>query len=178
MKVWAEAANELKEQGKSAILDGFWPQIDSQVAINKHSPSKKKNGKKKAQEELIEVEEEETWKIKTPVKSSDEQEKRLATTEKAQAEQSALATTLTDALDKTRVDCNKVLIKADIAIADSSRAANALMKQLAALDEEIEAYVKIVANSGSAAKYLEAQVKKIADYIAKLTNVPSNEWKL
>ena len=177
MKVWAEAANELKEQGKSAILDGFWPQIDSQVAINKHSPSKKKNGKKKAQEELIEVEEEETWKIKTPVKSSDEQEKRLATTEKAQAEQSALATTLTDALDKTRVDCNKVLIKADIAIADSSRAANALMKQLAALDEEIEAYVKIVANSGSAAKYLEAQVKKIADYIAKLTNVSSNEME-
>ena len=52
------------------------------------------------------------------------------------------------------------------------------MKHLAALDEEIEAYVKIEANSESAAKYLEAQVKKIADYIAKLTNVPSYEWKL
>jgi hypothetical protein len=39
MKAWAEAANELKEQGRGAILDGFWPQIDSQEVINKHSPS-------------------------------------------------------------------------------------------------------------------------------------------
>jgi hypothetical protein len=111
---------------------------------------KKKNGKKKAQEELIEVEEEETWKVKTPVKSSDEQEKRLATIEKAHAEQPTLVTTLTNALGKTRVDCNKVLIKANIAIEDSSRAVNALVKHLVALDEEIGAYVKIVANSESA----------------------------
>jgi hypothetical protein len=85
MKAWAEAANELKEQGKSAILDGFWPQIDCHQQTQ---PLQEKNGKKKAQEELIEVEEEEAWMTKTPVKSSDEQEKRLATIEKAQAEHS------------------------------------------------------------------------------------------
>jgi hypothetical protein len=49
MKAWAEAANEMKEQGKSEILDGFWPQIDSQHAISKHSP---RQGKKRHQESL------------------------------------------------------------------------------------------------------------------------------
>ena len=75
------------------------------------------------------------------------------TIEKAQAEQSTLVTTLTDALGKTRMECNKVLVKANIAIEDSNRAANALVKHLAALDEEIEAYEKIVENSDSAASY-------------------------
>jgi hypothetical protein len=123
MKAWAEAANELKEQGKSAVLDGFWPQIDSQVVINKHSPAKKKSGKKKAQEEMIEVEEQEAWMTKTPEKSGAEQEKRFANIEEAQAEQSALVTTPTDALGKTRMECNKVLVKANIAIEDPSKSA-------------------------------------------------------
>jgi uncharacterized coiled-coil protein SlyX len=106
----------MKEQGKSQILDGFWPQIDSQDVISKHSPAKEKSDTKKAREEVIEVEEEETWMAKTPVKSGAEQEKRFATIEKAQAEQTALVSSLTDALGKTRMECNKVLVKANIAI--------------------------------------------------------------
>ena len=48
MKAWAEAANELKEQGKSAILDGFWPQIDSQVVININTaPPRRKTARRK-----------------------------------------------------------------------------------------------------------------------------------
>jgi hypothetical protein len=39
------------------------------------------------------------------------------------------------------------------------------VKHLAALDEEIEAFEKIVTNNESAASYLETQVKKIAKYI-------------
>ena len=90
---------------------------------------------------------------------------------------STSVTTLTDALGKTRMECNKVLVKANIAIEDSNRAANALVKHLAALDEEIEAFENIVSNSESAASYLETQVKRIAEYIAKLTNVPSSEME-
>jgi hypothetical protein len=75
MKAWAEAANEMKDQGKSAILDGFWPQIDSQEVISKHSPTKKKNDTKKAWEEVIEVEEQESWMTKTPVKSGPNKKK-------------------------------------------------------------------------------------------------------
>jgi hypothetical protein len=51
------------------------------------------------------------------------------------------------------------------------------MKHLAALGEEIEAFEKIATNNESAAKYLETQVKKIADYIATLTNVPTEEME-
>jgi uncharacterized coiled-coil protein SlyX len=117
----------------------------------------------------IEVEEEKDWEVQTPEKTGAEQEKRIATIEKAQAVQTALVSTLTDALGKTRMECSTALAKASTAIEDSNRAANALSKHLAALDEEIEAFEKIVTNSESAASYLEAQVKKIADYIAKLT---------
>jgi hypothetical protein len=42
MKAWAEAANEMKKQGKGAVLDGFWPQLDSQDAIKRNSPIKQK----------------------------------------------------------------------------------------------------------------------------------------
>ena len=111
------------------------------------------------------------------MKSSDEQDERLASIEKAQADTSTLVTTLTDALGKTRMECSKVLVKANTAIEDSRRAVNALVKHLAALDEEIEAFEKIVTNNESAASYLETQVKKIADYIATLTNVPTNEME-
>jgi hypothetical protein len=45
------------------------------------------------------------------------------------------------------MECNKVLVKANIAIEDSNRAANALVEHLAALDGEIEAFEKIVSNS-------------------------------
>jgi hypothetical protein len=124
------------------------------------------------------VEEQDTWMIQTPVKSSDEQDERLASIEKAQADTSTLVTTLTDALGKTRMECSKVLVKANIAIEDSRRAVNALVKHLAALDEEIVAYEKIVENSESAASYLEAQVKKIAEHIAKLSNVPPSEMEI
>ena len=55
MKVWSTAANEMKEQGNEMALDKFWPLVDSQAVINKHSPTKK--GKEKAQEEDIKVEE-------------------------------------------------------------------------------------------------------------------------
>ena len=57
MKVWPIAANEMKEQGNETALDKFWPLVDSQAVINKHSPTKK--GKEKAQEEDIKVEEQE-----------------------------------------------------------------------------------------------------------------------
>jgi hypothetical protein len=77
------------------------------------------------------------------------------------------------------MECNKVLTKASIAIEDSNRAVNALMKHLTALDEEIAAFERIVTNNESAARYLETQVKKIVDYMATLTNVPTPEmWKL
>jgi hypothetical protein len=101
MKSWAEAANEMKDQGRNEILDGFWPQIDCQDVISRHSPAKKKSDTKNAWGEEIEVEEEETWKVKTPVKTGTDQERRFATIEKAQAEQSTLVTTLTDALVPT-----------------------------------------------------------------------------
>ena len=55
--------------------------------------------------------------------------------------------------------------------------ANALAKHPAALDEGIEAFEKIACNSESAASYLETQVKRIAEYIAKLTNVPADEME-
>jgi hypothetical protein len=42
MKAWAKAANELKIQGKSEILDGFWPRIDSQDVIQQTQPSQGK----------------------------------------------------------------------------------------------------------------------------------------
>jgi hypothetical protein len=70
----------------------------------------------------------------------------MATIEKTQAAQSTLVTTLTEALGKTRMECGKVLTKASIAIEDSNRAANALMKHLATLDEEIEKFEKIAAS--------------------------------
>jgi hypothetical protein len=179
MKAWAEAANELKKQGKGAILDGFWPQVDSPEVINKHSPSKKKSGKMKARDQDVEVlEEQETWMTQTPVKSNDEQDERMASIEKAQANTSTLVTTLTEALGKTRMECSKVLVIANTAIGDPRRAVNALVKHLAALDEEIEAYEKVVENSETAASYLEAQVKKIAEQIAKLSNVPPNEMQI
>jgi uncharacterized coiled-coil protein SlyX len=120
------------------------------------------------------VEKESTWKTKTPEKAGIEQEKRMATIEKTQAAQSTLASTLTETLGRTRMECNKVLTKASIAIEDSNRAVNALMKHLAALDDAIEKFEKIVASSDSASKYLEGQVKAIADHLAKLTNVPKS----
>ena len=123
MKAWAEAANEMKDQGKSVILDGFWPQIDSQDVISKHSPAKEKSDTKKAWVKETVMEEEKDWNTYTPEKTGAEQEKRFATIEKAQAEQSTLVTTLTDALGKTRMECNKVLVKANIAIEDSSKSA-------------------------------------------------------
>jgi hypothetical protein len=114
----------------------------------------------------------EQWKADTPTKTGTEQEKRMATIEKTQEEQTTLVTTLTAALGKTRAECDKVLIKASIAIEDSNRAANALMKHLATLDEEIEKFEKIVASNVNASKYLEAQVKTIASHLVALTNVP------
>ena len=63
MKVWAEAANEMKRQGNGTALDKFWPQVDSQAVINIHSPSK--NGKEKAQEEDITVEEQDQWQTQS-----------------------------------------------------------------------------------------------------------------
>jgi hypothetical protein len=176
MKAWAKAANELKTQGKSKILDGFWPRIDSQDVISRHSPAKEKSDTKNAPRKEIEVEEENEWKDQTPVKDP-EQEKRLASIEKAQEAQTSLVCTLSEALSKTRVECSTVLAKASVAIADSNRAVNALSKHLAALDEEIEAFEKIVSNGESAAGYLEAQVNKIAEHIAKLTNVPADQME-
>jgi hypothetical protein len=151
MKAWAEAANELKRQGNGAILDGFWPQVDSQVVINKHSPSK--NGEKKAQDEDVEVKEPESWITDTPVKTNVVSDERMASLEKAQVNTSTLVTTLSEALSKTRMECGEVLVIANAAIEDSRRAVNALVKHLAALDDEIEAYEKIVENSDSAASY-------------------------
>jgi hypothetical protein len=58
------------------------------------------------------------------------------------------------------MECSEVLIIANAAIEDSRRAVNALVKHLEALDDEIEAYEKIVENSDSAASYLGSQVKK------------------
>jgi hypothetical protein len=94
MKAWAEAANEMKgPQAKSEVLDGLWPQIDSQDVISKHSPAKKKkNDTKKAGEEETKVEEEKEWNTYTPVKTGNDQEERLAAIEKAHAEQSTLVT--------------------------------------------------------------------------------------
>ena len=54
MKAWAEAANEMKEQGKSEVLDGLWPQIDSQDVISKHSPAKEKSDTPKENRHPIE----------------------------------------------------------------------------------------------------------------------------
>jgi hypothetical protein len=51
------------------------------------------------------------------------------------------------------------------------------VKHLAALDVEIEAYVKIVENSEQAANYLGSQVKSITVHISKLTNVPETEMQ-
>jgi hypothetical protein len=48
MKAWAEAANELKEQGKGAILDGFWPQIDSQEGHQQTQPLQEKKRKEES----------------------------------------------------------------------------------------------------------------------------------
>jgi hypothetical protein len=166
----------MKEQDKGDVLEGFWPQVDSRDVIKRHSPTKQKIETKSAWDKA-EVEEEEDWKIQSPEKTGTDQEERFATIEKTQAEQSTLVTTLTDALGRTRMECNKVLTKANIAIEDSNRAVNALMKHLAALDEEIEAFEKIVTSSESAAKYLEGQVKKIADHLAALTNVPKDEME-
>ena len=63
------------------------------------------------------------------------------------------------------------------AIEDSKRAVNALVKHLAALDVEIEAYVKIVENSEHAASYLGSQVKNITEHITNLTNVPESQMQ-
>jgi hypothetical protein len=52
------------------------------------------------------------------------------------------------------------------------------VKHLAAPDEEIEAYEKVVENSDSAASYLGSQVKKIEEQITKLTNVPENQMQI
>ena len=123
------------------------------------------------------MEEEATWKTKTPEKTGTEQEKRMAAIEKTQEEQSTLVTTLTAALEKNRMECGKVLTKANIAIEDSNRAVNALMKHLTTLDEEIEKFEKIVASNVNASKYLEAQVKAIASHLAKLTNAPQKEME-
>jgi hypothetical protein len=78
MKAWAEAANEMKEQGKSEVLDGLWPQIDSQDVISKHSPAKIKSDTKKAGEKETIVEEEKDWNTYTPEKTGAEQEKRFS----------------------------------------------------------------------------------------------------
>ena len=112
------------------------------------------------------------------MKSNDEQDERMASIEKAQENTSTLVTTLTEAPGKTRMECSKVLGIANTAIEDPRRAVNVLVRHLAALDEEIEAYEKIVENSETAASYLDAQVKKIAEQIAKLTNVPPNEMQI
>jgi hypothetical protein len=88
MKAWAEAANEMKDQGKNAILciDGFGPQIDSQDVISRRSPAKKKSDTKEAWEEVMEVEEEKDWKTHTPLKTGNDQEERFATIEKVGGE--------------------------------------------------------------------------------------------
>jgi hypothetical protein len=60
------------------------------------------------------VEEENEWKVQTPVKDP-EQEKRLASIEKAQEAQTSLVSTLSEALSKTRVECSTVLAKNKLA---------------------------------------------------------------
>ena len=51
------------------------------------------------------------------------------------------------------------------------------MKHLKALDEEIEAYDKIVKNNEQAANYLGVQVKTISEHISKLKNVPEDQMQ-
>jgi hypothetical protein len=165
----AIAANEMKEQGYEATLDKFWPLVDSQAVINRHSPSKK--GKEKEQEEDIQVEEPEQWQTRSPWKASeDASNARMAALEKTQESTTSIVASLSNELSKTRVECSEVLIKAKEAIEGSKRAVNALVKHLKALDEEIEAYAKIVENNEHAASYLGAQVKNISEHITKLTN--------
>ena len=130
MKAWAEAANEMKDQGRSAVLDGFWPQIDSQEVISKHSPTKKKKrheestGRGDRSGRTRNVDDQNTSEIRRRTR------KKIRYHREGTSRKSTSVTTLTDALGKTRMECNKVLVKANIAIEDSNRAANALVKHL------------------------------------------------
>jgi hypothetical protein len=100
MKVWSEAATVMKQRRLDTTLEGFWPQLDSQEVIKRNSPVKKKADTINVWGAEIQVEEEATWKTKTPEKTGTEQEKRMAAIEKTQEEQSTLVTTLTAALEK------------------------------------------------------------------------------
>ena len=112
MKVWSAAANEMKRQGNGTALDKFWPQVDSQAVINLHSPTK--NGKEKAQEEDIQVEEQDQWQTRNTVcqANEDASNARMASLEKAHESTTTLVSALSDELSKTRVECSEVLIKA------------------------------------------------------------------
>jgi len=174
--MWSIAANEMKEQGNEMALDKFWPLVDSQAVINKHSPTKK--GKEKAQEEDIQVEEQEQWQTRSPWKANeDASNARMAALEKTQESTTSIVASLSSELSKARVECSEVLIKAKEAIEGSKRAVDALVKHLKALDEEIEAYDKIVKNNEQAANYLGVQVKTISEHISQLKNAPADQMQ-
>jgi hypothetical protein len=98
------------------------------------------------------VEEQDQWQTRPAWKANeDASNARLASLERAHESTTTLVSSLSHELSKTRMECSEVLVKANEAIEDSKRAVNALVKHLAALDEEIEAYVKIVENSEQAA---------------------------
>ena len=100
MKVWSTAANEMKEQGNETALDKFWPLVDSQAVINKHSPTKK--GKEKAQEEGIQVEEQEQWQTRSPWKANeDASNARMAALEKTQESTTSIVASLSSELSKS-----------------------------------------------------------------------------
>jgi hypothetical protein len=144
MKTWAATAIVMEQQGRHHILKGFWPQLDSAAVIERSSPDKK-NPKiaPNAWEKEVDVEEEETWRAKTPPKKENEQEKRLAAIEKKQETQTALVSSLSTALSKQKFQCNQVIVKAGIALDPSNKAMQALAQHI----EEIGKFEKIMSTS-------------------------------
>jgi hypothetical protein len=122
MKAWAATAIVMEQQGRRQILEGFWPQLDSTVVIERNSPDKKKN--------QAYVEEEATWRTKTPSKKENEQEKRLAAIEKNQESQNALVGSLSSALSKQRIQCNQVITKAGMGLDLSNKAMQTLAQHI------------------------------------------------
>jgi hypothetical protein len=117
------------------------------------------------------VEEEETWRTKTPSKKENEQEKRLATIEKK-----ALVGSLTTALSKQKNQCNQVIAKAGKALDLSNKAMETLALHISTLDEEIGNFELIANSNTDARKDLEAQVNKISEYItSNLVNIPKGQ---